>query len=120
MTAAISDRPIRIGIVDDNEFFRCTLHSSLDQLPNLKVVAEAENGSEALSMVEFLQPDIVLMDISMPGLNGIEVTRNYQVQIPQHQCRRSHDARPPNLFRPCTPSRGMPVFNQGLWQGKTP
>ena len=57
MAAVISDRPIRIGIVGDNELFRSILHSSLDRLPNLKVVAEAENGAEAIAMVEYLLPD---------------------------------------------------------------
>jgi len=75
MTALISDRPIRIGIVDDNDLHREILHKSLNHLPNLTVVAEAKNGAEAVDMVKFLHPDIVLMDVSMPVLNGIEATR---------------------------------------------
>jgi DNA-binding NarL/FixJ family response regulator len=82
MNAVILDRLIRIGIVDDNELVRGTLRLMLDCSPNLKVVGEAENGSEAIAMVEFFQPDVVLMDISMPVLNGIEATRSITSNFP--------------------------------------
>ena len=75
MAAFISNRPIRIGIVDENDKFRCILHTSLDLLPNLKVVAEAKNGVEAIAMVEGVHPDVVLMDIDIPVMDGIEATR---------------------------------------------
>jgi DNA-binding NarL/FixJ family response regulator len=76
MTAVLLDRLIRIGIVDDNKLVRETLRYILGCSPNLKVVGEAENGSEAIAMVEAFQPDVVLMDISMPVVNGIEATRS--------------------------------------------
>ncbi len=83
MSAVLFDRPTRIGIVDDNESFRRALHSSLDRFPYLKVVAEAENGDEAIAMVKYLQPDVVLMDISMPVRDGIEATRIIKSEFPE-------------------------------------
>lgn len=80
MVAFIADRPIRVGIVDENRSFRCTLHSSLDRLPNLKVVAEAVNGDEALAMVEYVHPDVVLM--SLPDIDGFETTRIIKSRFP--------------------------------------
>jgi NarL family two-component system response regulator LiaR len=67
-------RPIRILIADDHRLFR----HSLGQICRLKggfnIVGEAENGYEAVKQAQRLQPDIILMDISMPGLDGIQAT----------------------------------------------
>jgi DNA-binding NarL/FixJ family response regulator len=82
MNAVILDRLIRIGIADDNELVRETLRLMLDCSPNIKVVGEAENGSEAIAMVEAFQPDVVLMDISMPVVNGIQATRSITSNFP--------------------------------------
>jgi chemotaxis response regulator CheB len=67
MNAVILDRIIRIGIADDNELVRDTLRLMLDCSPNLKVVGEAENGSEAIAMVEVFQPDVVLINAGRIG-----------------------------------------------------
>lgn len=75
MATFIRDRPIRIGIVDENDKFRSILHTSLDLLPNFKVVAEATNGEEAVAMVQYVHPDVALMDAKMPVMDGIEATR---------------------------------------------
>jgi two-component system response regulator DegU len=82
MNAVILDRLIRIGIADDNELVRDTLRLMLDCSPNIQVVGEAENGSEAIAMVEAFQPDVVLMDISMPVFNGLQATRSITSNFP--------------------------------------
>lgn len=83
MTAVILDRLIRIGIADDNELVRGTLRFILGCSPNLRVVAEAETGSAAIALVEVLRPDVVLMDISMPDMNGIDATRIITSKFPE-------------------------------------
>ena len=83
MAAVFLYRPIRVGIVDDNKLLRRTLHFILDSSPGLEIVAEAENGSEAISLVEVMRPDVVLMDISLPVLDGIEATRIISSQFPE-------------------------------------
>jgi DNA-binding NarL/FixJ family response regulator len=65
---------IRILLVDDHAIFRENLRGFLASYPDLEVVGEAENGEEAIRCVEMLAPSIVLMDINMPRLGGIEAT----------------------------------------------
>jgi two-component system response regulator NreC len=66
---------IRILLADDHQILRHGLRKLLDDEPDLQVVAEADNGRAALSLSEKLFPQVVIMDISMPDLNGIEATR---------------------------------------------
>ncbi len=66
---------IRVLIADDHVDFRRVVHEFLDRLPNVQVVGEASDGSEAVRQVEALQPDVVLMDIAMPRTSGLEATR---------------------------------------------
>ncbi len=65
---------IRILLADDHNLVRAGIRSLLQHVPEVQVIAEAEDGKQALQLVETLHPDIVLMDIAMPELNGLEAT----------------------------------------------
>ncbi len=67
--------PLRILIVDDHPLFRHGIREFLNLTPDIQVVGEAMSGEEAISQAETLQPDVILMDVNMPGVNGIEATR---------------------------------------------
>jgi two-component system, NarL family, nitrate/nitrite response regulator NarL len=73
-TILVEATPLRIVVVDDSPLYRRTVCNMLEKQPNLQVVAEAEDGLEAIQAVEKHRPDVVLMDISMPVLNGIDAT----------------------------------------------
>jgi DNA-binding NarL/FixJ family response regulator len=66
---------IRILVADDHALFRDGLRALFFSVPDTEVVGEAATGEEAIARAEDLQPDVVLMDIQMPGVNGIEATR---------------------------------------------
>ncbi len=66
------NKPVRLMVVDDHALFRRGLISLLEEMPNLQVVGEATNGKEALGVFEKQRPDLILLDINMPVMNGIE------------------------------------------------
>lgn len=73
---------IRIMIVDDHAVVRDGLKMILEAAENLRIVAMATNGREAITMVEEYRPDVVIMDISMPGLSGIEAAWQIRERLP--------------------------------------
>jgi DNA-binding NarL/FixJ family response regulator len=66
---------IRVLIADDHPLFRDGMRGLLGSLPDMEVVGEASSGEQAIELARELQPDVILMDIQMPGINGIEATR---------------------------------------------
>jgi DNA-binding NarL/FixJ family response regulator len=66
---------VRVLIADDHPLFREGMHGRLDRVSDIAVVGEAASGEEAVELAKELEPHVVLMDIKMPGLNGIEATR---------------------------------------------
>jgi DNA-binding NarL/FixJ family response regulator len=68
-------RAIRILIADDHPLFRAGLRALLESIPDTEVAGEAATGEEAVEVALALAPDVVVMDINMPGLNGIDATR---------------------------------------------
>jgi DNA-binding NarL/FixJ family response regulator len=75
--------PIRLLIVDDQSLIRQGLKAMLEQEPDLQVVGDAENGKAALEMVAALQPDVVLMDIRMPEMDGRTATKLITQNFPK-------------------------------------
>ncbi|MGD1147645.1 MAG: response regulator transcription factor [Thermoanaerobaculaceae bacterium] len=74
--------PVRIVIADDHRIVREGLRHLLEKRTDFKVVAEAPDGESAVRLAKELSPDIVILDISMPGLNGIEATRRILAERP--------------------------------------
>jgi len=74
---------VRILLADDHGIIRQGLHSLLDKQPDMEVVAEAEDGRRALDLVQELVPDIVIMDVTMPNLNGVDATRQIVDRFPK-------------------------------------
>jgi len=75
-------KKLRILLADDHVVMRTGLRALLERQPNLEIVGESENGREAIELVTSLKPDVVVMDVGMPVLNGIEATKTIVSQHP--------------------------------------
>jgi len=73
---------IRFLLVDDDEGFRATVRRLLEQRVDAQVLGEAANGEEAIRLTYDLRPDVVLMDLAMPRMSGLEATRRLKTRLP--------------------------------------
>jgi DNA-binding NarL/FixJ family response regulator len=74
---------IGVLVVDDHALMRRTLRDALDGQPDLRVVGEATDGMEAISLSQQVRPDVVLMDVYMPRMDGIEAARRLHAMLPE-------------------------------------
>jgi DNA-binding NarL/FixJ family response regulator len=77
-----SVKPIHVMLADDHTLVRAGIRALLEKLPEVKVVGEAGDGREVLNLVKAQRPDVVLMDIAMPGLNGLEAAERMAKDFP--------------------------------------
>lgn len=80
--AADERATIRVLLADDHPLIRKALRDTLEKEPDLEVVGEAGNGAEAVELTAQLRPDVVIMDVSMPVMNGVEATRRIKEADP--------------------------------------
>jgi DNA-binding NarL/FixJ family response regulator len=71
----VPQTPIRVLVADDHRLFRDGLRALLNSMPDLEVVGEAGDGEEVVAKAAAVRPDVILMDLQLPGLNGVEATR---------------------------------------------
>jgi DNA-binding NarL/FixJ family response regulator len=81
-TAQVETEPITVLLADDHPLVRQALKNLLETQPDMKVIGEAANGEEAVRLARDLQPRVVIMDIGMPVMNGLEATRQIKINNP--------------------------------------
>ena len=75
--------PTRVLIADDHEVVREGLRLSLSRAPHIRVIGEASDGAGAVSLVERRRPNVVIMDVRMPGMDGLEATKEIRDKVPE-------------------------------------
>jgi DNA-binding NarL/FixJ family response regulator len=77
-----SSSPARIIIADDHELVREAMRSMLDSEPDLQIIDEAKDGQETIELTRLQRPDLVIMDVRMPKMNGLEATQTIKEELP--------------------------------------
>lgn len=83
MTLDHTHRPLKVLLADDHELVRDGIRARLEKTGTIEIVGEATNGRQAVELVETLQPDVILMDISMPLMNGLEAAKEISQRFPK-------------------------------------
>jgi len=107
LTPMALDGHVRILLVDDHEPFRRYISSMLQEQPNVLIIGEAEDGVKAVRQAEALQPDMIVLDIGLPGINGLEAAR----QIAEVACQ----ARIIFLTQESSPEVVQEALDLGAW-----
>jgi two-component system, NarL family, response regulator LiaR len=78
----MSDKPYKVVIVEDHALTRVGLHTALNASADIEVIGEADDGLDALGVIRDLRPNVVVADIGLPGIDGIELTRRIRAEFP--------------------------------------
>ena len=83
MNTAAATKPVRVVLADDHDLVRSGIKALLSMIKDVQVIAEARNGQELITLTEELMPDVVMTDISMPGMDGIAAIAHLNKSCPQ-------------------------------------